>query len=128
MAYFGGRVIGGPKLVPRISPAKTWAGLLSGVVCGALIGIVVLAPLAEVAVVPIGLLGFAVAAVAQAGDLLESAIKRHFGVKDTSHLIPGHGGIMDRLDGFLAGASFAALFGLLRAGSAAAAAHGLFYW
>ena len=128
MAYFGGRAIGGRKLAPRISPAKTWSGLLSGVICGTLIGVCILVPLAKAAVVPVVILGLVVALVSQAGDLFESAVKRHFGVKDTSRLIPGHGGFMDRLDGFIAGSAFAALFGLARAGTAAAAAHGLFYW
>jgi phosphatidate cytidylyltransferase len=130
MAYFGGRVIGGRKLVPRVSPSKTWSGLLSGLICGTLIGLGILdlaAPFAKAAVLPILLLGLVVSAVSQCGDLFESTVKRHFGVKDTGRLIPGHGGVMDRLDGFTAASTFAALFGLARAGTAAAA-HGLFHW
>lgn len=130
MAYFGGRVIGGRKLIPSVSPSKTWSGLLTGLICGTLIGISILeakASLAETAVPPVILLGLVVSAVSQAGDLFESMVKRHFGVKDASRLIPGHGGVMDRLDGFTAASTFAALFGLARAGSAAAA-HGLFHW
>lgn len=131
MAYLGGRVIGGRKLAPRISPSKTWSGLLTGVICGTLIGISILAiatPLAGANVLPILLLGLVIAAVSQGGDLFESTVKRHFGIKDASRLIPGHGGVMDRLDGFIAAATFAALFGLARAGTAAVAAHGLFRW
>lgn len=131
MAYFGGRLIGGRKLVPRVSPSKTWSGALTGLICGSLIGVGILdlaAPLGETAGAPVLFFGLLIAAVSQAGDLFESVVKRHFGVKDTSRLIPGHGGVMDRLDGFTAASTFAALFGLAKAGSAAAAAHGLFYW
>jgi phosphatidate cytidylyltransferase len=130
MAYFGGRVIGGRKLLPRISPSKTWAGLLCGLICGTLIGVSILDLVAAVpgeSVLSILLLGLVVSVVSQGGDLLESSVKRHFGIKDTSRLIPGHGGVMDRLDGFLAASTFAALFGLARFGTAAAA-HGLFHW
>lgn len=101
-AYAFGRLIGGPKLAPRISPNKTWAGLLGGMACAALVGAIA-APLLGAANVPLaaavsGLL----AVVAQAGDLGESMLKRHFGVKDTGGLIPGHGGLLDRVDGLLA--------------------------
>jgi phosphatidate cytidylyltransferase len=127
-AYFGGRLIGGKKLAPAISPGKTWSGFWVGVVCGATLGAVtahvwpdVNAPLA-----PLFLLGLAAAALAQGGDLFESWIKRRFHVKDSSQLIPGHGGFMDRLDGFIAAAIFAALFGLARGLPSAAA--GLFFW
>lgn len=124
MAYFGGRLIGGPKLWPRVSPGKTWSGFFVGIVCGAAIA-TLLAPEggAKLALFALGLIG---GAIAQGGDLLESAIKRRFGVKDSSRLIPGHGGVMDRLDGFIAAAIFAALFGLARGGLTAA--EGLLYW
>jgi phosphatidate cytidylyltransferase len=128
MAYFGGRLIGGPKLWPRVSPSKTWAGFLTGVVCGAALGVVALWFFAvQLYAAPVFLLGLVVGAVAQGGDLFESALKRRCGVKDSSRLIPGHGGAMDRLDGFLAAAVFAAVLGAVRAGPAAAA-HGLFVW
>lgn len=128
MAYFGGRLIGGPKLWPRVSPSKTWAGFLTGVFSGAALGLLALWFFAvEVYPVPVLLLGLAAGAVAQGGDLFESALKRRYGLKDSSRLIPGHGGAMDRLDGFLAAAVFASIIGALRAG-AAAAAHGLFVW
>jgi phosphatidate cytidylyltransferase len=128
-AYFGGRLIGGPKLWPQISPSKTWSGTLCGVLAGALIGALIGAQgLGDERIgLPIFALGLVTASVAQGGDLVESIIKRRFGVKDSGSLIPGHGGFMDRLDGFLAAAAFAALFGALRHGIPNAAA-ALFDW
>lgn len=108
-AYVAGRAIGGPKLAPAISPNKTWAGACGGLAAAVLIGLATAQLLA-----PGGVLrAIAIAAVlgiaAQAGDLMESAIKRHFHVKDTSGLIPGHGGLLDRLDGVMAAAPVAVL-------------------
>ncbi len=125
MAYFGGRTIGGPKLAPRLSPSKTWSGFGVGIVCGALLGLAA-APRPDCisCLIVAGLLG---GALAQAGDLFESALKRRFGVKDAGSMIPGHGGLMDRLDGFIAAAAFAAAVGLWRFGPDAAAA-GLLQW
>jgi len=114
--YVFGRALGGPKLWPAVSPGKTWSGSLGGLLFAAAVGALV-APWLSPAVAP-GAVGRAVAvalilAVAtQAGDLLESAIKRHFKVKDTSSLIPGHGGLLDRLDGVLAAAPAAVLLSL----------------
>ena len=127
-AYFGGRLIGGPKIWPRVSPSKTWSGTLTGLAAGAAIGtgVVLRDPPAPTPMLPILLLSLATAALSQVGDALESAIKRHFGVKDSSSLIPGHGGLMDRLDGFVAAAVFAFVFGLIRAQTTVAG--GLFYW
>jgi phosphatidate cytidylyltransferase len=125
MAYFGGRLIGGPKLWPRISPSKTWAGTITGIVSGALAG-ALMAPIPGSGV-PCLILGFLCALAAVAGDIFESAVKRRFGVKDSSHIIPGHGGVMDRLDGFAAAAVLAALVGVSRHGFGFAAV-GLFYW
>ncbi len=119
MAYFGGRTLGGPKLWPRVSPSKTWSGFLVGVTCGSLAGLVALFArdaLVGGAWMGVLALGFVTAILSQGGDLFESSMKRHFGVKDSSHLIPGHGGFMDRLDGFIAAAVFAALVGGLRNG------------
>lgn len=119
MAYFGGRTMGGPKLWPRVSPKKTWSGFLTGVTCGALLGVAAVAafhPAPPQNVVALGLLGLVAAIVSQAGDLFESSVKRHFDVKDSSNLIPGHGGFMDRLDGFIFAAVFAAIVGALRQG------------
>ncbi|QCG88248.1 phosphatidate cytidylyltransferase [Azospirillum sp. TSH100] len=109
-AYAAGRSIGGPKLAPRISPKKTWAGLIGGMLSSALFGWLV--ALAFGAARPdIALaVGAAVAVVGQAGDLFESAIKRRYNVKDSGQLIPGHGGILDRIDGLLAAAPVLALF------------------
>ncbi|MFT4098123.1 MAG: CDP-archaeol synthase [Rhodoblastus sp.] len=128
MAYFGGRLIGGPKLWPRVSAGKTWSGTLVGIFSGALLGLAVAAikPAGPVAVLPLILVGLAAGAAAQAGDLLESSVKRRFGVKDSSQLIPGHGGVMDRLDGFVAAALFVALLSVVR--GSATVAEGLFVW
>jgi phosphatidate cytidylyltransferase len=118
-AYFGGRLIGGPKILPKISPSKTWSGTLLGLVAGALLGVLAAEFLAidsrGLGALAIFGLGLFIALVSQGGDVFESTVKRWFGVKDSSFLIPGHGGFMDRLDGFVAAATFAAL--------AAAAAH-----
>jgi phosphatidate cytidylyltransferase len=124
--YFAGRGIGGPKLWPRVSPKKTWAGAIGGfaaslVVSGGFAGL----GLGKAG--PMLLLGAALSIASQLGDLLESAVKRHFGVKDSSHLIPGHGGIMDRLDGFVAAVVVATIFGLLR-GGVDGVGHGLMVW
>lgn len=125
MAYVGGRVIGGPKLAPRWSPKKTWAGFLVGIGCGSLAGLAV-APAQGRYGIYLGL-GLLAGALAQFGDLFESMMKRRFGVKDSSHLIPGHGGVMDRLDGFWAAAVGAALLGVARFGVTMPGA-GLFIW
>lgn len=127
-AYFGGRLIGGPKLAPRISPGKTWSGLWVGVLVGAACGALVAHfwPNVQAPLAPVFLLGLVAGGLAQAGDLFESWVKRRFGVKDSSRLIPGHGGVMDRVDGFIAAAIFAALFGIARGLPSAAA--GLLYW
>ena len=127
LAYFAGRAIGGPKLWLRVSPKKTWSGAIGGALGAMAAGLAaaLIAGLGNVPAVVLLALGLSVAS--QAGDLLESAIKRSFGTKDASHLIPGHGGVMDRLDGFMAAALVAALVGLMR-GGADAAARGLLVW
>ncbi|HEY8269124.1 MAG TPA: phosphatidate cytidylyltransferase [Xanthobacteraceae bacterium] len=126
-ALYAGRYFGGPKLAPKISPAKTWSGALGGTVAGIAGGIALLAVMRfEFGAVHF-LVAFAVSVVAQLGDLFESWVKRQFSVKDAGGLIPGHGGIMDRLDGFIAAALAAASFGILRAG-VAAPAQGLMQW
>jgi len=101
-AYAAGRSIGGPKLAPRISPNKTWAGLLGGIVAAGLVGLAAAVWLSVPSVWTVVLLSAGLAIVEQAGDLFESAVKRHFGVKDSGNLIPGHGGVLDRVDGLLA--------------------------
>jgi len=114
--YFGGRLIGGPKLWPRVSPKKTWSGALGGLVlaglAGGFFGWGVGGGVAWVALVSAGM-----ALVAMAGDLAESALKRHFGVKDSGRLLPGHGGVFDRFDGLAPAAVAAALACGWRGGS-----------
>jgi phosphatidate cytidylyltransferase len=101
-AYIAGRSIGGPKLAPRISPNKTWAGLGGAVVSAAIVGGIAAALLGKSSLVPLTAISGMLGIVAQAGDLAESAFKRHFGVKDASNIIPGHGGALDRVDGLIA--------------------------
>lgn len=109
-AYAAGRSIGGPKLAPRISPKKTWAGLIGGMFAAALVGwLVALAAGAAMPALAL-LLGAVAAVVGQVGDLFESAIKRRYNVKDSGQLIPGHGGILDRIDGLLVAAPVLAVF------------------
>ncbi len=108
-AYLVGRFVGGPKLVPRISPSKTWAGMVGGVVFAIAAGLVVAKLFAAGATLGGIAVSIALAAASQAGDLLESAFKRRFGVKHSSRLIPGHGGLLDRLDGVLAAVPVAAI-------------------
>lgn len=130
MAYFGGRLIGGRKLWPRVSPGKTWSGFVVGVVSGAVVSCLValwLTTPGEASVLPLLGLGLAAAAISQGGDLFESFVKRRFGAKDSGHIIPGHGGVMDRLDAFVFAAVFAVIVGTLHKGSVAAA-HGLLVW
>ena len=100
-AYFAGRSIGGPKLAPAISPKKTWAGLGGGMLAAAGAGACA-AWLGETDPLPLAAASAALAIVAQVGDLFESGLKRRYGVKDSSGLIPGHGGLLDRIDGLLA--------------------------
>lgn len=124
--YFAGRGIGGPKLWPRVSPKKTWAGAVGGLAAS-------LAVAAGFAAFGLGragpllVLSGVLSIVSQLGDLFESAVKRRFGVKDSSHIIPGHGGLMDRLDGYVAVVVVAALLGFLR-GGADGVGRGLMVW
>ena len=111
-AYAAGRLFGGPRLAPVISPGKTWSGAVGGLVSAMAVGLAASlidsdAPVH--AMLSAGMLGLA----AQLGDLLESAFKRYFGVKDSGTLIPGHGGLLDRLDGMLLAAPLAAILTLL---------------
>ncbi len=106
-AYFAGRMTGGPKLWPSVSPGKTWSGAIVGAFAGGLLGLMLSGWANRFA--PLFWLGLATAIVSELGDLFESALKRRFGVKDSSGLIPGHGGLMDRLDAFVAASVFAAV-------------------
>ncbi len=104
-AYLVGRLVGGPRLAPAISPGKTWSGAIGGTLAAVLAGVLIWPERASL----IGPVALLLSLTAQAGDLLESAIKRRFGVKDSGRLIPGHGGLLDRLDGVLTAAPMAAI-------------------
>lgn len=113
--YFAGRGFGGPKLWPSVSPKKTWAGAIGGFAASLLVALGFAAfGLGKAG--PLVLLGAVLSIASQLGDLFESAVKRRFGVKDSSHIIPGHGGLLDRLDGYVAAIVVAAIFGVLRGG------------
>jgi phosphatidate cytidylyltransferase len=124
-AYFAGRLIGGPRLWPRVSPGKTWAGAIVGAFAGAVLGLMLGAWTNRLAA--LFWLGLATAIVSELGDLFESALKRRFGVKDSSGLIPGHGGLMDRLDAFTSASFFAAVVAILHP-KGDYIASGLFQW
>jgi phosphatidate cytidylyltransferase len=126
-AYLVGRAVGGPLLWPQVSPRKTWAGAIGGLAGGVAGGTLVAYAGGMRSLATVGGIALLLSALAQAGDLFESAIKRHFHAKDTSQLIPGHGGLMDRLDGFLVAALAALVIGLVHQG-ADAPAHGLLVW
>jgi phosphatidate cytidylyltransferase len=127
-AYFAGRQVGGEKLAPDISPGKTWSGAVGGLLAGTLAGLVF-----WLAIIPqspwwIGLaLSAGMSLVGQAGDLTESAVKRRFRIKDSGDMIPGHGGLMDRLDSFSFAVLFLFIVGALHRGLDSAAA-GFLYW
>lgn len=108
-SYAAGRLIGGPKLAPRISPRKTWSGFIIGALTPALVGIAFAFALKSTSALWLALVSVALALACQAGDLTESWVKRRFGAKDMSRMIPGHGGLLDRIDGVLFAAVVAAL-------------------
>jgi phosphatidate cytidylyltransferase len=112
-AYLAGRALGGPKLAPAISPGKTWSGAAGGLLAAILVGAGAAALLMPGGASRAAAIAAMLGLMSQAGDLLESAIKRRFGVKDSSSLIPGHGGVFDRLDGVMAAAPLATAFALL---------------
>ncbi|MCP1547968.1 MULTISPECIES: phosphatidate cytidylyltransferase [Methylorubrum] len=117
VAYFTGRLIGGPKLMPRVSPKKTWSGALGGLAAGIVGGTLTVLiarsqgwdALPAVSLSLVAALSGLASILSQGGDLVESALKRRYGVKDSGRSIPGHGGVMDRLDGFFAVAGLAGL-------------------
>ncbi len=113
LAFFAGRAIGGPKLAPRWSPNKTWAGFIGGIVGAAASGAVMAWAFALPFIAGAALLGAALGVVAQGGDLFESWIKRRAGAKDSGTLIPGHGGVLDRLDGLIFATPAFAVFALV---------------
>lgn len=128
-AYFSGRLIGGPKLAPRFSPKKTWSGAIGGAMAGVAAGCLV-AIAADITMrAALAFVALMLSVVGQIGDLTESAMKRHFGVKDSGVLIPGHGGIMDRVDGLVAALAVAVAIGLGRDWlSGTGIADGLLIW
>jgi phosphatidate cytidylyltransferase len=127
IGYFAGRAFGGPKLLPAVSPKKTWSGAIAGTV-GAMIAALLIASLFgtfnKIAILAVALI---LSVLAQFGDLFESWVKRQFGAKDSSQLIPGHGGVMDRLDGLWVAAVAGCLIGLVRGGFDGPA-RGLLLW
>ena len=127
VAYFAGRAIGGPKLLPQVSPKKTWSGAIAGTVAAVVAGVIVTQATGVPGSLTIALVAAALSVSAQGGDLLESYFKRRFGAKDSSRLIPGHGGLMDRLDAFIAAGIFAAAIGIAR-GGLQAPGRGLLVW
>ncbi|MFM9975267.1 MAG: phosphatidate cytidylyltransferase [Beijerinckiaceae bacterium] len=127
LAYFTGRTFGGPKLWPSVSPKKTWSGAMGGLVGGVVIGCLLLVLFGVKPALPHIVLSATFSVLTQAGDLFESFLKRRYGVKDSGSLIPGHGGFMDRLDGFIVAVVAAAAFGALRGGYSSVSA-GLLQW
>lgn len=115
-AYFAGRRFGGPKFAPRISPKKTWSGVAGGLVAGMLAAVLLLAVAGVSVRLWHGLIALTLGVAVVLGDLFESWLKRRFGVKDAGALIPGHGGFMDRLDGYVFAAVVAAVVGIARGG------------
>jgi len=115
-AYFGGRAFGGPKLWPAVSPKKTWSGALSGLLASAIAGALTL-NMADAGSFAQGLvLALPLSIAAQGGDLFESAMKRKFGVKDSGRIIPGHGGVLDRVDGLFGASAMAWIIAVLGVG------------
>lgn len=127
LAYFAGRIIGGPKLAPRISPKKTWAGMGGAIAGSALASVIFCAIAGYSGILVLAVIAGVLATVEQAGDLFKSAWKRFHGVKDSGDLIPGHGGVIDRVDGLVAVATAAAFIGWIRGGIDATAT-GLLVW
>jgi phosphatidate cytidylyltransferase len=126
-AFFCGRAFGGPRLWPSVSPRKTWSGAIGGLVGGVAAGLAVAYASGVGKLGIVGVMAFLLSVLAQGGDIFESAVKRRFGAKDASRIIPGHGGFMDRLDGFLVAAAAALLIGILRQGTGTPA-RGLLLW
>jgi phosphatidate cytidylyltransferase len=126
-AYFVGRGLGGPKLVPRVSPNKTWTGAIGGLLASVFAAIIVAKIAALTSFFALAMLAIVLSISAQAGDLFESFLKRRFNAKDSSHLIPGHGGLMDRLDGFVTASVAAVMIGVVRGGFEAPG-RGLLVW
>jgi len=127
LAYFVGRAVGGPKVAPQISPKKTWSGAIGGALAAMVAAAAIAWSTGLAGIDKIMLLAVVLSVVAQAGDFFESALKRRFGAKDSGHLIPGHGGLMDRLDGFVTAVVLALVIGICR-GGLSEPARGLLVW
>ncbi len=126
-AFFAGRAIGGPKLWERVSPKKTWSGAVGGVVGAVIAGLLVAHFAGAPRLLPVLAVVVVLSIASQGGDLFESALKRRFGVKDSGRLIPGHGGILDRVDGLVT-AAVAALVIATAHGGVNAPSAGLLFW
>ncbi|MEX0852874.1 MAG: phosphatidate cytidylyltransferase [Bauldia sp.] len=126
-AFFAGRLIGGPRLWPSVSPRKTWSGTVGGLVAGVAVGLAAAGLLALPLGWPLVIVAAALSSASQVGDLFESWIKRRFGAKDSGRIVPGHGGLMDRVDGLTLAAGLAAIVGFVNGGPAGLAA-GLVQW
>jgi phosphatidate cytidylyltransferase len=124
-SYAAGRLIGGPKLAPHISPHKTWSGFIAGILAPSLVGYIAARAMESGSALRLALVSVALAIACQFGDLLESWVKRRFGAKDSSRLIPGHGGLLDRIDGLMMAAVLA---GLIALRDPAAPGRGLLFW
>jgi phosphatidate cytidylyltransferase len=124
-SYAVGRLIGGPKLAPDISPQKTWSGFIAGILAPSLVGYVAAMVFESGSAFRLALVSVGLAVACQFGDLLESWVKRRFGAKDSSRLIPGHGGLLDRIDGLMMAA---VLTGLIALRDPAAPSRGLLFW
>jgi phosphatidate cytidylyltransferase len=125
-AYFAGRAIGGAKLMPTVSPNKTWSGAIGGAILGAGLGVYIPYLFGVKITVMLFVVAFITSIISQIGDLYESHFKRRMSVKDSSQLIPGHGGVMDRLDGFITAGVIAVIIGILH--NKADIAKGLLVW
>jgi phosphatidate cytidylyltransferase len=127
LAYFTGRALGGPKLWPRVSPKKTWSGAIGGLVGGVIIACIILSLCGIALMWQHVLISVALSILTQLGDLFESSIKRRYGAKDAGTILPGHGGVMDRLDGFIFAVIFEAIVGAAHSGLQNVPG-GLLYW
>lgn len=105
-AYFSGKIIGGAKLAPRISPNKTWAGLIGGATCASAVSVWLHHDFTAMSTHSTALIGVLIAILGQTGDIFESWLKRRAGVKDSGKILPGHGGLLDRFDGYTLAAPF----------------------
>lgn len=126
-AYFTGRTLGGPKLWPAVSPKKTWSGAIGGLVFAGLAGGLVAHFGGVARIGPVIAVAAVLSVASQAGDLFESSLKRKFGVKDSGRIIPGHGGILDRVDGLVAAAVVAVVIATLH-GASGPGTGGLLHW